>query len=165
MLVACVLFCHFTNTLVMSSVSASGLPVTRKEQGELRQRRKHQRGSLPCASNPRAGQTLPGGTPRRCRARPSPPEPPGAPRAGRCGRALPRGPAAGRQRLSARQAPAPRRPPAPSADFYICAPFRSRVTCPAPRPIGSALWSGQWKGRGQWARRLAWRQPMGAGLC
>lgn len=110
----------------------------------------------------------PSGTNAACRhpeAAPCPAEPPGAPRAGRCGRAQPRGPAAGRRRLSARQAPAPRRRPAPSADFYICAPFRSRVTCPAPRPIGSALWSGQWKGRGQWARRLAWRQPMGAGLC
>lgn len=47
--------------------------------------------------------------------------------------------------------------PAPSAHFYICAPFQSSVTCPALRPIGGALWSGQWKGLGQSTRRLPWR--------
>lgn len=58
-----------------------------------------------------------------------------------------------------------RRRPAPSTHFYICAPFQSSVTCPAPRPISEALWSGQWKRLGQSVGRLAWRQPMGTGLC
>lgn len=124
-----------------------------------RRRRANARGAASRSALPRGrARRLPGavgGRPRERGAR------------GGSGRAAAGRGARGR-RCGAEQPPqnsASRRRPAPSTHFYICAPFQSSVTCPAPRPIGGALWSGQWKGPGQSARRLAWRQPMGTGLC
>lgn len=141
------------------------LGVRLREAGLRRGRRRYGRDARTPAA-PRPAPRSPGG-----RARGLPGAAGGRPRErgarGGGGRAA-EGRAALGWRCGAEQPPqnsASRRRPAPSTHFYICAPFRSSVTCPAPRPIGEALWSGQWKGPGQSARRLAWRQPMGTGLC